>query len=663
MKKIFVLLGLAAMTSAVAVGVGAKTGLKQAKADSPATDLGEQTYVVTDELFVDDDDFKEVKVVDADTTYWDSHQSTLALDRYLSTGYHNNFPADNPNHNYDNEGFTGTITSKTWLQKTQYVYFQWGAALDDGEGERIVFHYGVDWMAIYNNTFSDGRMLLRYFKIPDAVYSNLDKVNGFSMYFEIIDERTNNWGLHNFGYFHPNATLESTADAMRLYLNSILAAPEDVRRTIQNHYFANTGSETGLKEVFFSTVSTIDENFGSNSDFLNHWYFDWDFFNNDGTEKHFDKIISTFGYRPDNGHNVPFNNEGGFFKGWYADNTNNTGFTATDAAVYRFRSRAFELANPGVISIKMGGRGASLHVIDVATNTVLGWVDNYGRNYQASGDIHNAAESGFNTCTMRRFVINLEAYVGRTIQLAIADVHQDLGNWDWETVYFDELVVNNPIATFGYKVDSVSQTNDKVIGKNELNEDIHANVTTYASFCDYYVSSEWVVTAENGFAYDTNNDINTSGEHPIRDHVDNSDFKAAFDCVSYFYDNFRGNGSYEYLNCSSFDGSKVQTLVNKYSRLSANAKIIVDNSQDTTRGNDTTKVWYQVQPIRTAMVGDVIVAIQTKTGTVPEAVTPSNFFQGMLGGENSIVVILIIGASFALVLLTAFLFVKKKKQN
>ena len=144
------------------------------------------------------------------------------------------------------------------------------------------------------------------------------------------------YGFVNLGYFHVNQTEESTSDAMRYFLNHMSTDSREwevnKRRQIMNTYYDNADQ----RAVFFRTVSNVDDAFSSNGDFLNHWYFDHNFFNGDyGPEKHFDKAIGTDSYRPDAATNMPFNNDGGFFRGWYESSVD-AGFVASDGLRYRF---------------------------------------------------------------------------------------------------------------------------------------------------------------------------------------------------------------------------------------------------------------------------------------------------------------------------------------
>ena len=99
------------------------------------------------------------------------------------------------------EGWTGTLTSITWKQSTQYVYFQLGGARDydhpDGHAH-LVFHYGTYTSDFYNNTFVENPMTLRYFKVPDDKFAELTaNSDDFDMYVEVVDPATGGYGFAN----------------------------------------------------------------------------------------------------------------------------------------------------------------------------------------------------------------------------------------------------------------------------------------------------------------------------------------------------------------------------------------------------------------------------------------------------------------------------------
>ena len=470
------------------------------------------------------------------------------------------------------EGWTGTLTSRTWKQSTQYVYFQLGGAQDfdhpNGHAH-LVFHYGPYSADFYNNTFVENPMTLRYFKVPDDKFAELTaNSDDFDMYVEVVDPATSGYGFVNLGYFHINQTEESTSDAMRYFLNHMSTDSREwevnKRRQIMNTYFDNADQ----RAVFFRTVSDISDTFSSNSDFVNHWYFDHNYFNGDyGPEKHFDKAIGTDNYRPDASTNMPFNNDGGFFRGWYEGSVD-SGFVASDGLRYRFVSRPFVLSGTGLISIKMAGK-ASLHVIDPTVKNTdsqpadLAWVDN--KAMQMDGDQSNMESSGFNTTAMVKHVINLEAYLGRTIQLAICDVDTS----GWSAAYFDTLV-SNYTSRPGFKVEYATQINN--------------GGTHYPVYRDIYINSACKNDGNQyGVIYNGGNGVNTANDNAILNHVDASDSLPAYNVWKSYLDVVRG-GTQGNNYCSNLVSDSIKGVLNSYNDISTSAKQIVCASDDFERG-------------------------------------------------------------------------------
>ena len=446
------------------------------------------------------------------------------------------------------------------------------------------YHYGSYSADFYNNTFVENPMILRYFKIPDDKFIELTTdSDDFDMYVEVIDPATSGYGFVSFGYLHINQTKESTGDAMRYYLNHMSTDSREwevnKRKEIFNSYFDNEAQ----REVFFADSGDISDSFNTNADFTNHWYFDHNYFNNDyGAERHFDQAISTNTYRPDsdNSNNMPFNNDGGFFRGWYEDmEGHKSGFVASDGLKYRFVSRAFTLSGTGIISVKMAGK-ASLHVIDATVKNTdsqaadLAWIDNRAMNQ--SGSWANIAESGFNTTAMVTHVINLEAYVGRKIQLAICDVDTS----GWSACYYDELDVSYSTAP-AYHVDVATQTNN--------------SGTFYPAYFDIYINSSRLSDQNQlGVNYLSSNAVNTANDNAILNHVDSSDSLPAYNAWKSYIDNVR-NGKEGCNYCGNkLTSNEVKAFLNTYNGISAEAKQIVCDSDDFERvGNSS---WSSINP-------------------------------------------------------------------
>nr|MCR5184746.1 hypothetical protein [Bacilli bacterium] len=245
-KKIVALgLGLGLLGGA-AVGLGQK-GVKVAKAD------GLETYIPMESAFFTNWTDDAGSFADKNATFWGENYHFQALDTFFR--------------GESKEGWTGTLTSRKWTQKTQYVYFTLGGARDFDHGDdghaHLQFHVGGQNIDFYNNTFVENPMTLRYFKIPDELYASLNKETGFDMSVDVVDPVGYGYGFVNLGYFHVNQTLESTSDAMRYFLNNMNTDSREwevnKRQEIMNTYYNNADQ----RAVFFAPVNNIDESFSS----------------------------------------------------------------------------------------------------------------------------------------------------------------------------------------------------------------------------------------------------------------------------------------------------------------------------------------------------------------------------------------------------------------
>ena len=635
MKKIvkIVSLGLAfGLLGGVLVGANLSKDRKIAKADGP------ETYIPMESAFFTNWTADAGSFAGTDARFWGENYSFEALDTF--------FRGESA------ETWTGTLTSRTWKQSTQYVYFQLGGARDYEHPEgavHLVFHYGAYSADFYNNTFVENPMTLRYFKIPDEQFATLTaSESDFDMSVDIVDPCTAGYGFANFGYLHVNQTEESTSDAMRYFLNHLSNDSREweinKRKEIFNSYWANDAQ----RAVFFRTVASVDDMFSSNSNFMNHWYFDWNFFNNNYNDPmHFDKAIGSDDYRPEAATNMPFNNDGSFFRGWYEGSVD-AGFVASDGLRYRFISRPFVLSGTGIISIKMAGK-ASLHVIDATVQNTdsqaadLAWVDN--KAFNSGGSNTNIAASGFNTCTMVRHVINLEEYVGKKIQLAISDYDTS----GWSAAYFDSLSTSFD----GFFIEYATQTNTS---------------GTYYPVCkDIYINSKNKNNETNpyGVIYNGGNAVNTANDNEILNHEDTSDKLSAYNVWKSYLNEVRGNNQGTNY-CSKLTDDGVKGVMEDYAGLSTGAKQIVCKSDDFERIGAGS--WDTVEPTIYSFddaynIGRSIAYIASENGI--SVTTYSNGLVNLINNNVDAQVVIIVSVSVFLTLVATSLFIfnKKRKEN
>ena len=227
----------------------------------------------------------------------------------------------------------------------------------------------------------------------------------------------------------------------------------------------------------------------------------------------------------------------------------------------------------------MAGK-ASLHVIDATVKNTdsqaadLAWIDNKAMNQD--GAWNNMAQSGFNTTAMVTHVINLEAYVGRKIQLAICDVDTS----GWSACYFDELDVTYASRP-AYHVDVATQSNN--------------SGTFYPVYFDIYINSA-CKNDDNQFGviYNGGNTVNTADDNAILNHVDSSASLDAYNVWKSYLEAAR-NGVQGSNYCSVLTSNPVKAFLADYNSLSVAAKQLVCDSDDFERVGSGD--WWTINPV------------------------------------------------------------------
>ena len=521
------------------------------------------------------------------------------------------------------EDKTGYFNSASWQQKKShpYVYFTWaGNALNAVEIRKVAGDALV--ASTTNDQFNGNCMVVNYIQIDTSSLTE-----GEELYLRLCDNSTEGYGFNTFGYLHVNASATDVSDAIWTHINSLTIdydaglAEANFRIGETMHIYLNGKAATsGILALSNNKNVSANEDFESNAAFLQRWYRQtgYDDRVND-FEKNFGTIISEADHHHNN-NNLPFNKTGnGFFKGYYE---NGTGFLASDNARYRFVSKPFLLSGTGFVSVKMAGRPASLHVMK--GNAELAFIDIKTFNISEGTNPANIT-SGFNSCTMVRHVINLNAFLGQVIQIAIADV--DTGG-DWGAVNYDELITKydtNPT----FKVD----------------EAIQNSIHNY--YLDKYVSS-----ANSDIIY-VNEEVRNANA------ADSSAVKAAHDVLDYYYANFRAPGSV--FSFCNLPAETKASLVSQYNGLSAAAQAVVDGSEDFDFGDVRNEGnWYDYSMRKQYTVGQIIRYIAARYN-LDLNVSESRFLQEStrtMVYTGALVSALIIIAALAVIIKA-----KKRKEN
>lgn len=525
--------------------------------------------------------------------------SAYTTDRYGTFWNYRYFNAmDNFYDGNRHETWTGTITSKSFVQTEDYITFTLGGGRPQMNGETTQNRVEIKTVegdevvkTITNDQFNDPylsvNMITKVVEIPS-------EYQGQQLYLQIIDERTGGFGMVTFGALQVNQNVDDV-------VKSVAAHIEDLRNVIDlnntTHYpynpydgehaipseglDANANYNTRASDYIIDVYRTADEysvvrengltineddtystnitnlNEGFEEGHLLDWAYDLSFsardvvYSGEAQEGEtaptttlnqpyyipFANAISSEEHAPWAEH-MPYNKtDDKFYRGW--DN----GFVETEK--YRLLSPAFTLSGNGLISIKMAGNSSAVQVLDADSHELLYQVTN-----KAFYDNVDSVRKNGRLNTMTRHIIDLSDYLGQKIIIALADYRTD-GNWG--CVFFDELVTYYDTLP-SFKLDVINQ-NGTISGEN---------VNLYGVVKDIYVEDS------------TLDDENTS----------NDVMKEAYDFMSQYYSTLRSTeNGFTYcsmindINAELYNEVK-QLLETTYSNLSEQAQEIVSNSMD-----------------------------------------------------------------------------------
>ena len=633
MKK--TLFSLPLIAGLLAIPALAATNNRSAVKASATT--GANEHLFAESIFAEGDYAGKGKINDITDTSWNGRFN--ALDRYF-TGE----GVDEPS--------IWAMNSTTWnqMKSRPYLYFLWaGNSLNKVKVYKKVNSVDADPDAqgaddvllgsVNNDQFNENNMVMNYILLDTEKF-----IDGDEVYLRLCDNSRGGgseepFGFNTFGYLHVNADQKDISDAIWYHISQLTtdyAADNDhvnfrIHNTI-NYYLNGKTATDGIIGLSSNIPTSANEDFESNSGFLQRWYRDTTYdqhgwedngWKTDGGlgshDRNYGTIISSANQHCGD-KKFPFNKTGnGFFKGFYEDST---GYIATDNVRYRFVSKPFKLSGTGYVSIKMAGRPASLHVLRGMTE--LAFIDI--KTYKTSGDgvDENNVTTGFNSCTLVRHIINLNEFKGQVIQLAIADVDTYGG---WGAVNYDELVTYYPTySDIKFKVDTATQ---------------FTNINNY--YLDKYVSS---VQGDILYVEKAAQDAHGAG-------TDTSAVKVANDFLSTFYSTVRNKNNNRKFSWCGIDD--LSGLKSSYAGLDSNAdaKGIVDRSEDfhygdikgTLNGND----YYTSSIFKGYTVGQTMGVINGGAYPAPSALGVIN---ASFDSNSTTTIIIIV----SLVLITSALF-------
>lgn len=511
------------------------------------------------------------------------------------------------------ESWTGTITSRTWVQQNKYVTFTLGG---NSQNKVLIKNESGEVVATANNNqFNDPylsvNMITKVVTVPEEYI-------GQTLHLEIIDSTTNGFGMTTFGALKVNQTLDDVAQTVVAHIaetkwivdlnddsapanTNTLAADYiiNVYRTADEYELVrNNGLIINEDGSFTSPLTDVDEGFESSG--LTNWAYDIEYSDNGNEEEpanYFIPFASSISEETYAGwiEHMPFNKTGNkFYKGW------EDGFV--EAAKYRLLSAPFTLSGTGLISIKMAGNSAALQILDASTHKQLMEVNN-----QAFLDNVDTVVGGGRLCTMVRHIIDASDYLGQQIVIALADNRTGGG---WGCVFFDELITNYQ-ALPSLKLDTIVQS-------GTINGE---DVTNYGVIRDTYVGSM------------------------------DSTFGQAYTFMNNYYDTLR-NSTNNFSYCSIISSEEVKNVLESYEALPEEVQTIVQNSDDYSYTGSIYSSEVQLYK--------VIETINYINGQNDNAGNLKSSF-GVLPVKNSIAIA--IGVLSLTVFLFAVIFVSRKKKT
>lgn len=511
------------------------------------------------------------------------------------------------------ESWTGTITSRTWVQQNEYVTFTLGG---NSQNKVLIKNESGEVVATANNNqFNDPFLSVN---MITKVVTISEEYIGQTLHLEIVDLTTSGFGMTTFGALKVNQTLDDVTrtvvahiaetkwivnlndDSVQANTNTLAAdyIIGTYRTAGEYALVRNNGLIIGEDGNFVSPLTDVDEGFESSG--LTNWAYDIEYSDN-GNEEAPGKYFIPFGSSISEetyanwAEHMPFNKTGNkFYKGWEG--------RFDEVAKYRLLSAPFTLSGTGLISIKMAGNSASLQILDASTHEQLLEINN-----QVFFDKVNTIVDGGRLCTMVRHIIDASDYLGRQIVIALAD-NRTGGNWG--CVFFDELITNYQSLP-SLKLDTIVQSG--TIGGTA--------VTNYGVIEDTYVGS-----------------MDTT-------------FGQAYTFMSNYYDTLR-NSTNNFSYCSIISSEEVKDVLANYEALPEEVQTIVQNSDDYSYTGSIYSSEVQLYK--------VIETVNYINGQTNNAGNLKSSF-GVLPVKNSIAIA--IGVLSLIVFLFAVIFVSRKKKT
>lgn len=347
----------------------------------------------------------DIGTIETNETYW--------------TGYHvfnqgNYFRGDGK------EGNTGSLISPTFVvdATNRAISLRLGASLDPEQVyvEVIDCDNNNEVLAKITNTkFNDP-----YYALALNYYSvTLDEaVVGHRVCLKLTDNATSGFGFANLDDIKVN---QSTSD-----LEASLNEHNELLKAFIHENELNASNASILEQVNYLKSLVYADNMLENYGFENGTLNGWTTTNENWGKNENGSLQGASSSSTWWGEALTFNKSGNYFL---------NGFESTGMAegeTWTLKSTSFVLSGAGYISVKMGGRAASVNVYDAENNTLIGTYKQTRFN-NANFPCINLGGSWYD---MAVYVIDLREYVGKTLYVELCDTETE--NFGCST--FDNII-------------------------------------------------------------------------------------------------------------------------------------------------------------------------------------------------------------------------------
>lgn len=513
------------------------------------------------------------------------------------------FNALDPFYNgFDNESWTGTITSRTFSVDNPYITFTLGGDKSTNTNYVALCEGDAEIVKVYNNYFDDPKlalnMALRFIEVPENY-----RGSEHSLTIKIVDNATGNFGGVTFGCLRINQTDVEVAKAISIHQNSLERVDfgsntkNSDARTYTIDLYNNQDEYATFRAI---TLTDANESFEEDNAILN-WAYDREYSVTSSSERFeidFDNAISSESTY-DWVEKMPFNKTGNkFFQGNKA--------STTETNKYRLISHSFTLSSD-YISLKMAGRSATLQILDGDTLDTKAEFKNESIAFK-DGGATNVVSGDSRLNTMARVYLDVSAYKGQKIAIAIADSDN---NVSWGIAHFDEIITKyDSLPTL--KLDKIEQAYDSNHFYGVVRNFYSGNADTTLGKTIAYLNSH----------YDTLR-MNTNGSL-----------------------------------CSLLDSTEVSALLTTYNSLDSEVKALVDSAEDYSYGINAGDDYYNHEA-SICTVGETVNYLLTHSNTS----SGSNLIK--INGEvqTNYTLIIVVLSSLAVVAIAYIFFKKNKKKS